>query len=437
MKAILLGGSNSIIGGALRSGLSSQMNLLNLAIGASSSLQNLSRVIEYSDDIIASDIVFTESNVNDSHNANILDVDNQLIIDNIVSYYHELSLRTNRCVVFILPVRCIKGKTEDKSIVELINNCHRACAIKYGFKIVDIATKFNNLPLDWERLLLPDPRHVNNAFMYNLGCNVAKHILENEPFFHAEYKDFFPNVESSNFKLLKAIDLGNVKEKSNNMFSETTYELDRIQPLEKVKNFETYSIIGLGTWSDGPSSLKIKTKDATFTKNFNSLNAFNEICNKLVIDSDTIFSSKFGDCECTENSVNVPSKVRSQSGVLLTCLLFMKSNNKRNYLLKKVTSGDLDNNDLSFLIPDAEPYYRSISFFIRKTPMSFFIETKHDAYKGSTEEFYSNYIKDTAIYFARIESTVTYKLMRLARWVNPHNKFAVNYLNKNKNKNRT
>jgi hypothetical protein len=34
--------------------------------------------------------------------------------DNIASYHHELSLRTSMCVVFILPVRCIEGKTEDK-----------------------------------------------------------------------------------------------------------------------------------------------------------------------------------------------------------------------------------------------------------------------------------------------------------------------------------
>lgn len=426
IRGILLGGSNSIISGALRDGLSEWINLNNMAIGASSSLQNLSRVVQFSSSIIDADVVFSESNVNDSHNVNVLSAPLEFILENIEDYYYELAIRTRRCIVFILPVRYIEGKTESMAVIEAINNCHRDAAKKYGFPIIDVAKYFTSLPDEWIRLLLPDPRHVNNAFMYTVGSNVASALL-NDKFSFSTVNSEKHLDKFGAYQVIDSKSLGKTYDKSNSMFSESVFELCDKYELSNLLGSGN-ALVGIGTWSDSQSTIKIKNKTCSIIKSFNNLNAFNEICTPMFNDFSITMCSMFGGVAVTEKSVNVNEKTPSSNNVLITCILFKKSDNK--YI--RLQEDQNISSDYSYLIPSAEPYYRGLAFFIKKTPLVFFVEMKSKVKNVDVETFYSNYIKSTALFFAQHQSPIAYKLMRLAKFINPKNTFAINFLKRNK-----
>lgn len=71
MKICLLGGSNSIIKNGLSFGLCGQDDL-QLAIGASASLQNIHAITSNQSEIEGCDFIVNESNVNDIYNIYIM-----------------------------------------------------------------------------------------------------------------------------------------------------------------------------------------------------------------------------------------------------------------------------------------------------------------------------------------------------------------------------
>lgn len=425
-KGILFGGSNSIISGALRDGLSNGLELSNFAVGASSSIQNLSKLIQNKEEVARSDIVFSESNVNDSHNINTLSIPPNLILSNINLYYEEMSLVTNKCIIFILPVRCIMGKTEDESIVSTVNECHKENAKKYGYPVIDVSECFNQIPDEWVRLLLPDPRHVNNAFMYNLGLNTSSYFLKGGFKFTQQPAYLESLIKINEYILITAEKMGEGDRKKNSMFEENTFELIEGKYFKLPKSSIGYSLIGIGTWSNGPSTIEIRNKGVTIVKSFNSLNAFNELIQPLVLGEDTSFTSKKGENTQTEKSVNVNLNTKANSCVLITCLLLKLNVNKDKHPIK--VDINYTNVDYSFLIPNPEPYYRSILFFIQKTPINFLIDKKSISFNGDLGIYYSNCVRDAALFFSKKKSPIAYKLMRLAKFINPNNTYAINFL---------
>ncbi|MBN2671473.1 MAG: hypothetical protein JXX29_07360 [Deltaproteobacteria bacterium] len=104
-KGILFGGSNSIIIGGFADGLQSNLpNLKNVAVGTSSSLQNLFELIRHGDEIANADFIITESNVNDSLAAAKLQ-DVPFVVKNADWYYRELSRSGLPVFVLMMPLK--------------------------------------------------------------------------------------------------------------------------------------------------------------------------------------------------------------------------------------------------------------------------------------------------------------------------------------------
>ena len=100
----LLGGSNSILKNGLSKGLSTSVKLINFALGASSSLQNLHSLIRYAEEIGTLDVIFSESNVNDFHSAWLTEINISVVLKNIDRYYQELNFACQNVVVLVLPL---------------------------------------------------------------------------------------------------------------------------------------------------------------------------------------------------------------------------------------------------------------------------------------------------------------------------------------------
>lgn len=431
-KAILFGGSNSIMSNALRTGLESKLDILNLAVGASSTFQNFSALIEHKDKIINADFIISESNVNDSHNVSVLDVSPQYYVEIINSFYFELYKYRKPCIVLLLPVKVIRGKTESQEVINIINEAHRECATKYGFMLIDLASYFYELKNEVLNFLMPDPRHVNNAFMYNLGCNISDFFS-----FFENKKNNNINFFSSDYSVITADELGsNNVFKKNSVFNSSLYPLDFKNKKFFDKKYYGKVLLGISTWCDGDSSIIISNNNEKTIKNFNSLNAFNEFIVPIIIDEYTYIESIEKCCIATEKSVNVRVFDSCVNHVLISSI-FLKNTENDNDISKASLVSEASVEELTYLIPNYLPYYQSFKFFFSKVPISNLVNFKFESskiMKGGESQFYSNFVKDSALFFRDVDSKVSYKLMRLALFINPKNNLAKKWLLNKKNK---
>ena len=138
-KISLLGGSNSILSNSLRDGLTSENNhLINYSLGASTSLQCLYSILESHDEISKSDLIVTESNVNDSHVINNLEIDENLVLINIDSYYEALNSLALKTVIILMPFNEKKNKTESIETFEKITKQHLINAALYEIPVINL-----------------------------------------------------------------------------------------------------------------------------------------------------------------------------------------------------------------------------------------------------------------------------------------------------------
>ncbi|EOH9361635.1 hypothetical protein ACMEET_001520, partial [Campylobacter jejuni] len=138
---VLLGGSNSVMVNGLQKGLKEgiekfnttvnkeqeKLKFYNLALGASSSLQNLYELKRNRNRTILKNakLIISESNINDSWSYN-----NFEIYGIIESFFTELSCLNSKILILILPFFNYNSK--------VINQIHKKLALKFNFNIIDI-----------------------------------------------------------------------------------------------------------------------------------------------------------------------------------------------------------------------------------------------------------------------------------------------------------
>ena len=101
---ILLGGSNSVMVNGLQKGLREYANVTNLALGATTSIQNLYELKREKNQeaIKNADLIVTESNINDidQHAANNCALPLNIIFKNLQYFYQTLySLNKPVCII--------------------------------------------------------------------------------------------------------------------------------------------------------------------------------------------------------------------------------------------------------------------------------------------------------------------------------------------------
>lgn len=355
MKTILLGGSNSIMKDGLNKSLNINNSLINLALGASGSLQNLFQLLKNKDLFDDNTLVVTESNVNDSFNIHTHGIINKdIILNNIDFYYSELSKTSGYILVIIMPIREYLNKTEPEEIIKLVWERHLDNINKYGFYFIDLYSHFLKLDYLSIKYIMPDSRHVIQSYMYNMGIRIInyfknahlkKHFINNQE--TVSHELFLPTEECDLQILIK----------NNSFFKEKTIELD--YKFKIPEKFEGMKLSGIGTWSDNTSALKLENRNKSFLKKFNNINAFNEVIEELIIDRETYLSSIYIKSPISEKSINVNLRSEINSNVHITGLLFRLENNLFNNELENLGI------NLKHLIPKIEPYKITMQYYLK------------------------------------------------------------------------
>lgn len=297
---VLLGGSNSVMVNGLQKGLKEYANVTNLALGASTCIQNLFEVVKDKniEALTNADLIVTESNINELINSN--DVKEQLsmatIFKNLYYLYGVLYKYQKPVCILVLP---FKGNHI------IINNMHRFLANYFGHNIVDVQRYYNaNLIAEFGNKFGAHQLAVINR---NIGKEIAKNIdcfkvsNKNLDINLPEFKIVTPeNMQrNGNFKIFNA---------KNSVFDEVIYRLDKDNSLI-IDGYKDWQIIGMHSWNldnngeiakiasvnalklDG--AIHLKSNKISIVKQTASLNQFCEIQAEPIINNEVIV--KFND----------------------------------------------------------------------------------------------------------------------------------------------
>ena len=178
MNVYLFGGSNSIVKGGLNAGWPDDSSVINAAIRASSSIQNLYALLCVRDSIESDDIIVSESNVNESFNVNVHgDASLPTILENIDSYYFELDAVECHKVVVLMPFRNYLDRQESSDIVNAVNGRHLDNANKYGLYLLNLSDVFSAVPEKDLKYIMADARHPLQAIMFNVAKNIGEYFI--------------------------------------------------------------------------------------------------------------------------------------------------------------------------------------------------------------------------------------------------------------------
>lgn len=303
---VLFGGSNSVIKNGLQHGLKQEnINLINLAIGATTSIQNLYE-LKRKRNITAienADLIITESNINDAgDNASKHGISINQIFQNLYLFYSELSTLNKKILILLLPTNA------DNSL--LVNKIHIFFAKKFYFNVIDL-NKLNSLK-DFYNLF---GSHQLSTIMRELGKNISKHI------------ESFRVSKLSNEKILKDIvvctadelSIGHKKTKNdiiyknnkNSAYNEYIVCINNSSSLIFPKKYIGYNLLAIHTWNKKDdlnwaeccvnlSNIYIRNKTSHIYKSTNFLNSVAEIRDIFVIDNNTLVTCDSKNVDYTE-----------------------------------------------------------------------------------------------------------------------------------------
>lgn len=295
-KVGLLGGSNSIIKDGFIKGLNLTgiNDIHEMALGGSSSIQNLAKLVQNFSSLKEYDCVITESNVNDIHAHNVATSLEQILLQ-IDDLYQHLSYLSIPVIVLILP-------TFDRfRNISEINGRHKENCERFGFHLLNVVDVLE--PYKSQFCLMKDDLHPNVSLMQYIGYKVSEYInsgLEKNSVAHNH-----DTVRLSyTYISAKCIFLGDpeVKSKSNSKFKARYVEI--LSPLQVSNNFEGFTIAAIETWCDKNSKLKIINGRRAIIKCCNSNLIFNELNQELIIDEKTFFDCGNLEVE-TEKTMNI------------------------------------------------------------------------------------------------------------------------------------
>lgn len=335
-KVTLLGGSNSIHKNGMRKYLKKNTVLQSFALGASTSLQNLYELVRNKDVISKSDLIISESNVNDFHNYNIIATPISILEKNIERLYQLLSTFKVKVIVVLLPLQ-----TKDFKCATLINDIHKKFIKEYGLDYIDMDLyyKVNNLN---ELLYFDNLDHPLDSTMYRM----AESILNTIDCITPPQEMLTP----PNYYILNASELNDINQKKNSIFCEYTMEIDNQYKIPK-KHINK-QILGAHVWSDGNSVLVIENTSIRWARGTNSEVQFHDIYQKFIVDEVTYIRNGKEE-EINESSIRYPEKnVTVKYKPKLIALLLVDEDNEKKSSLQKTSI--CHNNCLEFLLLDSQ-----------------------------------------------------------------------------------
>ncbi|MFA0194110.1 hypothetical protein AB4454_05190 [Vibrio artabrorum] len=327
-KALILGGSNSLKKNGISLGLSKHLDIQNLALGASTSLQNLYEIIRNKDAVLSSDLIITESNVNDFHNFNELGYDYNVLENNIKLFYQQLSMFNKKILVLILPLQTKRFHNSEK-----INEIHRGCISRYGFNLIDMDRFYIQSNIS-EFYYFENLDHPLDCIMRKLG----EVIGENLSLLEVNETNKFNS--QNGFQVISNLSNKKIK-KENSRFREVTNIIE-----ENVSiNINNIIPLGVHSWSNTRSNYKMVNGDIEMVKATNSECQFHEV---QQVFGDVSSWKLTGTCEVeTEKSIRCSNKAidgRANIISVFTCenrnileFCSVKPENDMTYLLKFIS----------------------------------------------------------------------------------------------------
>ncbi|WP_236847690.1 hypothetical protein [Campylobacter devanensis] len=375
---ILLGGSNSVMVNGLQKGLREYANVTNLALGGTTSLQNLYELKREKNQeaIKNADLIVTESNINEiGNNADEKEaLSLEIIFKNLQYLYATLYELKKPVCILILPFGFHRYVA--------IDNMHRFLANYFGLNIIDMQSYYEKSEII----------QFGNKFGHHqlaiVNRYVGKEIAKNIDCFKASNKNLDINLPE--FKISTPQDMkrvGNFKifNPKNSMYDEIVYRLESDNYLS-FEGYEGYQIIGMHSWNleiNGEitklnwvqimshcASIHLKNKDKNIVKPTPKLNMVCEIQAEPIIDSSLII--KFND-ENLENSefyanarLNTPNSVSLPYFDLIAFFLCKPNPKMKLFDLSLIPSDrdiEIDRDiDRSYLIPNIVFFKDSMEF---------------------------------------------------------------------------
>lgn len=354
--AVLLGGSNSVVSHGLSHGLSRHTKLVNLALGASGTLQNLCFLNrELQESSYSINAIITESNINDSHVAITYGSDYMPRLKDIIfSYYKFLSSLSIDVYSILIPLGYPANKTDELPFYEEILSFHRQCIKMHSFGCIDIPREYEALNLSHSNGVMCDSRHPNIAFMYSLGMNIGAEIHKN--YFDVVSRHSLP-ISSRNISFISASSCTTKKNtlKKNSRYSEFVVEVSPPDPLELQSSNEHLELLALLMWSDNSSQIMLISTQAKVIRHTNALLSFHELRSLLTLSSSITISSSLNRVDATEPTLNVCLKdVVSNPSIVG---FFVGKINKH-----AIRFADSVSIHKSHLMPELSPYIKNFLF---------------------------------------------------------------------------
>lgn len=336
----MLGGSNSVVKTGLSRGLCGEGDL-NLAVGASGVFQNIHAICTNRQPIDETDVIVTESSVNDIFDAYVLGQSFETI-QRKIHLYHEELWRTGKPVVsIILPISRSPRSSLPSDLIHQIYDIHRHFAGQYGFGLIDLACVFSDFSPNpaQSKALFIDELHPSDTYLYTLGLLLRQHLMQAAlpKRSAAQLSNFFTRTPQCD------------SEKRNRQFHRYLCTLDQDLVFEEAEAH----LVGVETWNDEYCELVIQADHANCVKGMSQNVSFQEIlCADL---SSFRLRSHLGPSQTpTEPSVGVAPAQTVEKPVKLASLLFQRHD-------AQVSTAKLGAvSDLSHLAPDPGPFTNSL-----------------------------------------------------------------------------
>ncbi|WP_297809558.1 hypothetical protein [uncultured Helicobacter sp.] len=243
-KLVLLGGSNSAILKGLQQGLKQEhIELTNLALGATNSLQNLFEIVHSKNKqaLKEADFIVIETNINDSHMI-LQGFSIQVIGRNLAWLCEELYRLGKRVIWLILPF------VNDNPA---LNAFLKENANHYGFNVIDMQERYVAQGLI-QFFNTNDTYHQLFSLMSLLGEKIIESL--------ADFKPLKSNASKAQtlpyFKILAPASLIGAESLppfhyGNSVYQETTYRVTRECRLYFTRDTKGYAVLGVKVWNFG------------------------------------------------------------------------------------------------------------------------------------------------------------------------------------------
>lgn len=408
-KVAILGGSNSIVKFGFSYGLKHSLEVDNLSLGASTSLQRVHQLVKLGHKINEYDYFIIDSLVNDIHAFHSAKIPYDLLKYNIFLMYKSLALTGIPVVAVLFPID-MSNTSFSHDVVKDIYDIHLLYINEFGFNVVDLvkSTKNINSPI-----LFHDNLHINSCLSYEVGTNLGIWLADLKSFKREcipleSYFSYFDVTEmKSDFELINH---------SNSLFSRVSAKIsDYCFLFDDCIDSKRSYIIGLETWNEKPVKLQVSSEVSSICKLIGGENIrFNEL--QVPVNLDNLRLNVDNSLKVTELSINHPPvNDLIDYGEYLFLTSFLIQHDKEDFdSVKVIDSGNVVViSDLLNLFPAFSYSCKILSS--KKSIVSFDRNVPIDNI--------ANYARDAAVELESIKPKLSYRLMCLAQLCRPNGLF--------------